>query len=137
MSARSKSRKGALDLLYEADIRNQSAIVIHDARKTETDVLIREYTSLLLQGISDNRRKIDELISTYAEGWDMDRMPAVDRNILRIGIYELLWSTEVPDSVAINEALELAKTLSTDESAGYVNGILGRIPSIKEDIVIS
>ena len=136
MSARSKSRKGALDLLYEADIRNQSAIVIHDARKTETDVLIREYTSLLLQGISDNRRKIDELISTYAEGWDMDRMPAVDRNILRIGIYELLWSTEVPDSVAINEALELAKTLSTDESAGYVNGILGRIASIKEDIVI-
>lgn len=137
MSARSKSRKGALDLLYEADIRNQSAIVIHDARKTETDVLFREYTSLLLQGISDNRRKIDELISTYAEGWDMDRMPAVDRNILRIGIYELLWSTEVPDSVAINEALELAKTLSTDESAGYVNGILGRIASIKEDIVIS
>ena len=137
MSARSKSRKGALDLLYEADIRNQSAIVIHDARKTETDVLIREYTSLLLQGISDNRRKIDELISTYAEGWDMDRMPAVDRNILRIGIYELLWSTEVPDSVAINEALELAKTLSTDESAGYVNGILGRNASIKEYIVIS
>lgn len=137
MSARSKSRKGALDLLYEADIRNQSAIVIHDARKTETDALIREYTSLLLQGISDNRRKIDELISTYAEGWDMDRMPAVDRNILRIGIYELLWSTEVPDSVAINEALELAKTLSTDESARYVNGILGRIASIKEDIVIS
>jgi len=137
VSARSKSRKGALDLLYEADIRNQSAIVIHDARKSESDVLIRDYTSLLLQGISDNRRKIDELISTYAEGWDMDRMPAVDRNILRIGIYELLWSTKVPDSVAINEALELAKTLSTDESAGYVNGILGRIASIKEDIVIS
>lgn len=137
MSARSKSRKAALDLLYEADIRNQSAIAIHNARKADSDLLIREYTSLLLQGISDNRRKIDELISTYAQGWDMDRMPAVDRNILRIGIYELLWSTQVPDSVAIDEALEMAKTLSTDESAGYVNGILGRISSIKEDIVLS
>lgn len=137
MSARSKSRKAALDLLYEADIRNQSAIAIHDARKADSHLLIREYTSLLLQGISDNRRKIDELISTYAQGWDMDRMPAVDRNILRIGIYELLWSTQIPDSVAIDEALEMAKTLSTDESAGYVNGILGRISSIKEDIVLS
>jgi N utilization substance protein B len=137
MSARSKSRKGALDLLYEADIRNQSAVVIHDERKSEADVLIRDYTSLLLRGVTDNRRKIDELISTYAEGWDMDRMPAVDRNILRIGIFELLWCHDIPDSVAINESLELAKTLSTDESAGYVNGILGRISSIKEDIVIS
>lgn len=137
MSARSKSRKGALDLLYEADIRNQSAIAIHDSRKSDIEVLIREYTSVLLQGISNNRRKIDELISTYAEGWDMDRMPAVDRNILRIGIYELLWANDVPDSVAINESLELAKTLSTEESAGYINGILGRIAAIKEDIVIS
>jgi transcription antitermination protein NusB len=137
MSARSKSRKGALDLLYEADIRNQSAVAIHDERKSEADVLIRDYTSLLLRGVTDNRRKIDELISTYAEGWDMDRMPAVDRNILRIGIFELLWCHDIPDSVAINESLELAKTLSTDESAGYVNGILGRISSIKEDIVIS
>jgi transcription antitermination protein NusB len=137
MSARSKSRKGALDLLYEADIRNQSAVAIHDERKSEVDVLIRDYTSLLLHGVTDNRRKIDELISTYAEGWDMDRMPAVDRNILRIGIFELLWCHDIPDSVAINESLELAKTLSTDESAGYVNGILGRISSIKEDIVIS
>ena len=137
MSARSKSRKGALNLLYEADIRNQSAVAIHDGRKSEADVLIRDYTSLLLRGVTDNRRKIDELISTYAEGWDMDRMPAVDRNILRIGIFELLWCHDIPDSVAINESLELAKTLSTDESAGYVNGILGRISSIKEDIVIS
>jgi N utilization substance protein B len=137
MIARSKSRKGALDLLYEADIRNQSAVAIHDERKSEADVLIRDYTSLLLRGVTDNRRKIDELISTYAEGWDMDRMPAVDRNILRIGIFELLWCHDIPDSVAINESLELAKTLSTDESAGYVNGILGRISSIKEDIVIS
>lgn len=137
MSARSKSRKGALDLLYEADIRNQSAVAIHDERKSGADVLIRDYTSLLLRGVTDNRRKIDELISTYAEGWDMDRMPAVDRNILRIGIFELLWCHDIPDSVAINESLKLAKTLSTDESAGYVNGILGRISSIKEDIVIS
>ncbi|MSW57861.1 MAG: transcription antitermination factor NusB, partial [Actinobacteria bacterium] len=76
----------------------------------------------------------DELISTYAQGWDMDRLPAVDRNILRIAIYEILWADEIPDPVAIDEALTLAKELSTDESSGYIHGVLGRIASIKDDL---
>ena len=82
------------------------------------------------------RRKIDELISTYAQGWDMDRLPAVDRNILRLGIYEILWCKDLADAVAIDEALNLAKELSTDDSATYIHGVLGRIASIKDSLAI-
>ncbi len=139
MSARSKARKSALDLLYQADIRGVTPAAIAGARfdsdKADTRVL-REYTNQLLAGIASNRKKIDELIITYAQGWDMDRMPVVDRNLLRIGIYEILWAHDVPDSVAINEAVEMAKTLSTDESASYVNGVLGRISAIKEILAV-
>lgn len=95
---------------------------------------IRDYTREIITGVSENRRKIDELIATYAQGWDMDRLPAVDRSILRIGIYEIIWAHGLPDAVAIDEALTLAKELSTDESAGYIHGVLGKIASIKESI---
>jgi N utilization substance protein B len=95
---------------------------------------IREYTKILINGVNEHIRKIDELISTYAQGWDMDRLPAVDRNVLRIGIYEILWQEDVPDAVAIDEALALAKELSTDESSGYIHGVLGRISSISKEL---
>jgi len=140
VSARSKARKAALDLLYEADIRGSNAIEtlnLRDIVEEGPDARpIREYTRELVIGVGDNFRKIDELITTYAQGWDMDRLPAVDRNILRIGIYEILWSQTTPDGVAIDEALTLAKELSTDESAGYIHGVLGRISSIKESLAI-
>lgn len=140
MSARSKARKTALDLLYEADIRGTSAVEtlkIRDVVEEGPDARpIRDYTRELIIGINDNRRKIDELITTYAQGWDMDRMPAVDRNILRLGIYEILWATSTPDGVAIDEALVLAKELSTEDSAGFIHGVLGRISSIKESLPI-
>lgn len=140
MSARSKARKAALDLLYEADIRGTSAVEtlnLRDVVEEGPDARpIREYTRELVSGVGDNFRKIDELITTYAQGWDMDRLPAVDRNILRLGIYEILWSESTPDGVAIDEALTLAKELSTDESAGYIHGVLGRISSIKESLAI-
>ena len=140
MSARSKARKTALDLLYEADIRGTSAVEtlkIRDVVEEGPDARpIRDYTRELIIGISDNHRKIDELITTYAQGWDMDRMPAVDRNILRLGIYEILWATSTPDGVAIDEALVLAKELSTEDSAGFIHGVLGRISSIKESLPI-
>ena len=140
MSARSKARKAALDLLYEADIRGTSAVEtlkIRDVVEEGPDARpIRDYTRELIIGINDNHRKIDELITTYAQGWDMDRMPAVDRNILRLGIYEILWATSTPDGVAIDEALVLAKELSTEDSAGFIHGILGRISSIKESLPI-
>lgn len=140
MSARSKARKAALDLLYEADIRGTNAVEtlnLRDIVEKGPDARpIREYTRELVNGVGDNFRKIDELITTYAQGWDMDRLPAVDRNILRVGIYEILWSETTPDGVAIDEALTLAKELSTDESAGYIHGVLGRISSIKESLSI-
>ena len=104
---------------------------------SDDEVYIREYTAQLLEGVAGARKKIDELITLHAQGWDMDRMPAVDRNILRIAIYELLWSTEIPDKVAISEALELAKTLSTDDSVSYINGVLATIAANRDDIVIS
>jgi N utilization substance protein B len=138
VSARSKARKQALDLLYEADIRGGSALEILQSRDVVEDGPdarpIRDFTKELITGVSENSRKIDELITTYAQGWDMDRLPAVDRNILRLGIYEIVWSTELADGIAIDEALTLAKELSTDESAGYIHGVLGKISSIKESI---
>ena len=140
MSARSKARKMALDLLYEADIRGTSAaetLKIRDVVEEGPDARpIRDYTRELIIGISENTRKIDELITTYAQGWDMDRMPAVDRNILRLGIYEILWATSTPDAVAIDEALVLAQELSTEDSSGFIHGVLGRISSIKESLAI-
>ncbi|TRZ87357.1 MAG: transcription antitermination factor NusB [Streptomycetaceae bacterium] len=138
MSARSKSRKHALDLLFEADLRNTVAsdllatrLVVEEGPDARP---VRDYTKVIIAGVGEHRRKIDELISTYAQGWDMDRLPAVDRNILRIAIYEILWADDIPDPVAIDEALTLAKELSTDESSGYIHGVLGRIASIKGDL---
>ena len=140
MSARSKARKQALDLLYEADIRGTNAVetlITRDIPAEGPDARpIREYTRELINGVSEHRRKIDELITTYAQGWDMDRLPAVDRNILRLGIYEILWSNAVPTSVAIDEALDLARELSSDDSSKYIHGVLGRIASIKDTISI-
>jgi N utilization substance protein B len=140
VSARSKARKQALDLLYETDIRGTNLVQTLEARDIPAEGPdarpIRDYTRELINGVSDNRRKIDELITTYAQGWDMDRLPAVDRNILRLGIYEILWSTTVPTSVAIDEALDLARELSSDDSSKYIHGVLGRIASIKDTISI-
>jgi N utilization substance protein B len=138
VSARSKARKQSLDLLYESDIRGKASLdllALRDIVEEGPDARpIRDYTKVLITGVDANKRKIDELISTYAQGWDMDRLPAVDRNILRLGIYELLWQEDVPDGVAIDEALALAKELSTDESSGYIHGVLGRIASIRGDL---
>jgi len=140
VSARSKARKQALDLLYEADIRGTSAADLLELRDTTEDGPdarpIRDFTKELIAGVAENKRKIDELITTYAQGWDMDRLPAVDRNILRLGIFEIVWNADLDDGIAIDEALILAKELSTDESAGYIHGVLGRISSIKESIAI-
>ena len=140
MSARSKARKQALDLLYESDIRDSDALQILESRDVPDEGPdarpIREFTRELIMGTVENRRKIDELIMTYAQGWDMDRLPAVDRNILRLGIFEILWSTNVPVSVAIDEALNLARELSSDESSKYIHGVLGRIASLKDSISI-
>jgi len=140
VSSRSKARKQTLDLLYEADIRGASAadlLALRDVVEDGPDARpIREYTKLLVDGVVVNKRKIDELITTYAQGWDMDRLPAVDRNILRLGIFEIVWSADLDDGIAIDEALKMAKDLSTDESAAYIHGVLGKISMIKESIAL-
>ena len=140
MSARSKARKQTLDLLYESDIRSSDLLKLLAARDIVEEGPdarpIRDYTKSLIEGIYAHKRKIDELIATYAQGWDMDRLPAVDRNILRLGIYEILWMEELDDSIVIDEALTLAKDLSTDDSAGYIHGVLGRIASIKSSVAL-
>jgi transcription antitermination protein NusB len=140
VSARSKARKQALDLLYETDIRGTNLVETLISRDVPADGPdarpIRDYTKELVNGVFANRRKIDELITTYAQGWDMDRLPAVDRNILRLGIYEILWSSDVPTSVAIDESLILAKELSSDDSSKYIHGVLGRIATLKDTISI-
>lgn len=127
MSARSKARKRALDLLYETDLRGTDPEVTVAERIAAGDPPIAEYTALLVRGVHSHRSRIDEIISSYAEDWQLERMPPVDRNILRLGVYELLWCEEVPDPVAIDEAIELAKALSTSDSPRFVNGVLARI----------
>ena len=140
MSARSKARKQALDILYESDIRGATPESILETRAVPEEGPdarpLREFTRELILGVVSNKRKIDELITTYAQGWDMDRLPAVDRNILRLGIYEIVWTPELAEGIAIDEALNLAKELSTEESAGYIHGVLGKISQIKESIAL-
>ncbi|MEY3379181.1 MAG: hypothetical protein RLZZ125_758 [Actinomycetota bacterium] len=134
MSARSKARKAALDFLYEGDIRGKSASSLLGFRKTELDFLIRDYTEALVNGVEARRDRIDEIISMRAKDWDLDRMPVVDRNILRVGVFELLWGEQIPEEVAISESVELARTLSTEDSATYINGVLAAIREIKKDL---
>ena len=135
MSARSKARKRALDFLYEADIKKVLAADLFSARGAN-ELSQEPYVLVLLNGVAEHLPKIDELIITYAQGWDMDRMPPIDRNILRIAIFEILWAAEIDIQVACDEAVELAKSLSTDESSSYINGVLGRIIKLKDSIAI-
>jgi transcription antitermination protein NusB len=127
MAARSKARKRAVDLLYEADLRGVDVIETLAERVAMADPPVKDYTVELVAGVHDARERIDAILSDYAEGWTLDRMPDVDRAILRLAVYELLWRRDVPDPVVIDEAVELAKTLSTDESPRFVNGVLGRV----------
>lgn len=127
MAARSKARKRALDMLFEADLRGTDPVSTLAERSASADRPVPEYVATLIEGVTGNQQRIDEILRSYAEGWTLERMPAVDRAILRLGVYELLWRTDIPDAVAINEAVELAKALSTDESPRFVNGVLGRI----------
>lgn len=137
MAARSKARKRALDVLFEADQRDRPALEILAERLTTpgTQTALPQYAVDLVEGVVAHRAQIDELISTYSRGWTLDRMPAVDRAVLRIGAYELLFRDEVPDAVAVDEAVELASALSTDDSPAFVNGLLGRLVELKPTLL--
>ncbi|WP_298228806.1 transcription antitermination factor NusB [Gryllotalpicola sp.] len=135
MSARSKARKRALDILYAADLRQQS---LPDALAAEAARAANEpsreaswlYAREIVDGVIDHRAEIDEAIETYAQGWSLARMPLVDRAIIRIGVWEILFNPEVPTGVAISEAVESATELSTEDSPGFVNGLLAKIAQV-------
>ena len=122
MAARSKARKRALDVLFEAEIRGEP---------------VSAYAAELVRGVQAHRTQIDELLAAHATGWTLERMPAVDRNILRIGTYELLWAEDVPDAVALSEAVALARDLSTEGSPAFVNGLLARLLELKPGLALS
>lgn len=134
MSARRKARKRALDILFEAEQRRLDPLRLLADRIPAAQPPIPEYSVVLVEGVSENRARIDEALSTYSQGWALDRMPAVDRALLRMATYELVWADEVPDAVVIDEAVELARDLSTDDSAAFVNGLLSRLLSLKDDL---
>jgi N utilization substance protein B len=131
MAARSKARKRALDILFESDLRGLPTLALLSERQSLGDVPVQPYAAELVRGVASHSQRIDELISWNLVDWTLERMPAVDRNILRLGVYELLWAGDVPDGVAISEAVALAEDLSTDNSPSFVNGVLARLKAEK------
>ncbi|MFD9376984.1 transcription antitermination factor NusB [Streptomyces sp. NPDC059999] len=139
MAARSNARKRAFQILFEADqrdvpVREVLADWIRHARSDDRQSPVNAYTMDLVEGYADKVDRIDDLIATYAVDWDLDRMPVADRNIVRLGAYELIWVDDTPDAVAIDEAVQLAKEFSTDESPSFVNGLLSRFKDLKPNL---
>ena len=131
MSARGKARKRALDILFEAEIRGEPVLDLLGERSATASPPVPDYAAGLVRGVQEHRAQIDEMLAEHSRGWTLERMPAVDRNILRIGAYELFWAPGVPDGVAISEAVTLARELSTDASPAFVNGLLARLLELR------
>ena len=134
MAARTKSRKRALDILYAAEMRGQDPVAALDAAIADGEGPTNPHTETLVRGVTEHRDRIDELLGTYSQGWTLDRMPAVDRAALRIGVFELLWADDVPPAVAVTEAVALVRDLSTDDSPSFVNGVLGSMLRDRESL---
>ena len=135
MSARTKARTRAMEVLFEAEQRSVPAHEVIRARREQTDQTINPYTLDLVEGVLAKQDQIDEFLSTYSQGWPLERMPSVDRMILRLGTWELLYNDEIPDRVAVSEAIELARTHSTDESPTFVGGLLNRLQELKPTLL--
>lgn len=136
MSARTKARKRAVDAVFAADLRKISPLsLLNDVAELASDRQNQEaifgYARQIVQGIVDEHDEIDDLLETYSQGWALDRMPNLDRAILRVAVWEIIYNVDVPDAVAVNEAVELAKELSTEDSGSFINGLLSRIASTK------
>ena len=137
MGARTKARKRAVDILFEAEQRgiDPGRLLADRVVQPHTEASVPQYTVELVEGVIAQQDRIDELLETYSHGWTIERMPAVDRALLRIGTWELLYNDDVPDAVAIDEAVDLASSLSTDDSPSFVNGLLGRIAEVKPTLL--
>jgi N utilization substance protein B len=131
MSARSKARKAALDVLFESDLRGRDPLATLEQRVADAESPVRDYTKVLVEGVTQHQHEIDErIVARLSAGWSLERMPRVDRTAVRIAVYEIDYE-EVPDAVAVAEAVALVADLSTDDSPDYVNGLLGKIMSTK------
>ncbi|TDK92684.1 transcription antitermination factor NusB [Mycobacterium paragordonae] len=136
---RHQARKGAVDVLFEAEARGLSPVEMVEMRTALTqanpDVTpLLPYAAVVARGVSEHAAHVDELITSHLQSWTLDRLPAVDRAILRVAVWELLYADDVPEPVAVNEAVELAKELSTDESPGFINGVLGQVMLVTPQI---
>ncbi len=127
MAARSKARKRAVDVLYEADLRGRPPLDLLRERIADESPPVPDHAVRLVEGVAEHGARIDQLIDEHARGWTLGRLPDVDRAILRMAVYELLWVDDVPDAVVLDEAVALARALSTDDSPAYVNGVLGAV----------
>jgi transcription antitermination protein NusB len=136
MGARSKARKRALDVLFESELRGADPLATLADRLVQADPPIPQYAVALVEGVAAHRERIDELLATYTLDWPLERMPAVDRNVLRLGTYELLWCDDIPDAVAIDEAVSLATSLSTPDSPAFVNGLLAKLLRLKPSLMV-
>jgi transcription antitermination protein NusB len=139
VKGRHQARKRAVDLLFEAEARGLTPVEVVDVRtalaETKPDVApLRPYTVTVARGVNEHTAHIDDLITSHLQGWTLDRLPAVDRAILRVAVWELLYADDVPEPVAVDEAVELAKELSTDESPGFINGVLGQVMLVTPQI---
>lgn len=127
MGARTKARKRALDILFESELRGLPLVATLEARRADPERPLNDYTVRLVEGVADRQADLDATIERYSTGWSLPRMPVVDRNLLRIGVYELTYVDEVPNAVALSEAVSLARELSTEASPAFVNGVLANI----------
>lgn len=134
MAARTKARKRALDVLYECELRGVPLGETLAGRIADGEPPVNEYTVTLVEGVAAHHERLDVLLAEHAVGWTLARMPAVDRNLLRLGAYEIIYADDVPDAVAVSEAVELAKDLSTDESPSFINGLLARLVELKPSL---
>lgn len=135
MSARGKARRRAVEILFEAEQRSEDAREVMERRRLHSDSLVSPYAEELVLGVTMRRGELDEYLETYSQGWTLERMPAVDRNVLRVGAWELLFNDDVPDGVAVAEAVSLAKELAGDDSPRFVNGLLGRLQQMKPTLL--
>ncbi len=137
MAARAKARRRALDILFESDVRDQDPLAVLDQHQNRRAQManppLNQYTVELVNGVTQHRREIDEVIDATSLGWTTDRMPAVDRAALRIGVWELLWTQDIPPGVAISEAVGTVRELSTDESPKFVNGLLAQVAKRRQE----
>lgn len=136
IGSRGRARRRALEILFEAEQRNTTPLIVLQRRREYTEQTINPYTAQIIDGVITHQEQIDELLAQYAHGWTMERMLAMDKSILRLGAWELLFNEEMPDAAAVNEAVNMAREYSNDDSPGYVNGVLGRLQDLKPTLFL-